>query len=372
MISPGDKIQCKIFTQPAGTFFFTILPAEDVILISEARERKYDPKLEEYTDGIERKLSAKQVREIAEFVITENAMFPTPIIIALEDNTYLVNPKDFSLTFNNNFKKGEIIDGQHRIAGIKLAMETTKDTAILDDLKKMELPILFALDTDTFERALIFATINENQRPVSKSFVFDLFGLYPYQSPQKMAHIIALSLNKNPTSPWYRKIKMLGYCTISKKDSIKEGLPLESLTQGTFVRELMQHIKKSGRLRKFYDHEDDLAIAKILLSVFSSVKRVWNNLWDDDKYIISKSVGFTGVIRALPELHEYASNKDVKYFLRGSTNTYFDDIFRNVDLILKNEKKELTGKYFQAGTGANDLTKAIRKAINNVTSESEE
>lgn len=142
---------------------------------------------------------------------------------------------NIGLLIDHDSLKAEIIDGQHRIAGIKLAIESTKNQSVRNTLENIDLPVLLVLGLTIRERALIFSIINGKQQQVPKSVVYDLFGLYEGKCPEKFAHDVVLALNISEKSPWNRKLKMLGYKTPGSK---------ESLSQGTFVKELLILIKK--------------------------------------------------------------------------------------------------------------------------------
>ncbi|MBL1917816.1 DGQHR domain-containing protein, partial [Klebsiella pneumoniae] len=64
----------------------------------------------------------------------------------------------------------QVIDGQHRLAGLEEAME--------EDPKVGEMDILVTLceSLTTPQAAKIFLNINTEQKPVPKSLIYDLFG----------------------------------------------------------------------------------------------------------------------------------------------------------------------------------------------------
>jgi hypothetical protein len=96
------------------------------------------------------------------------------------------------------------------------------------------------IDATEEQKALIFATINGKQTKVPASLIYDLFAVTKTRSPYKTAHEIARALNSTPTSPWYRRLKMLG-----KKTAPGSA---ESLSQGTFVKFLLPRISSEPDL----------------------------------------------------------------------------------------------------------------------------
>jgi DGQHR domain-containing protein len=91
-----------------------------------------------------------------------------------------------------------VVDGQHRLFGFE---------AVSDERKKMPLACAIFLDLPTPQQASVFATINFNQKPVSKSQTYELFGYNlddePPESwsPEKLSVFIARKLNVDPQSP---------------------------------------------------------------------------------------------------------------------------------------------------------------------------
>ena len=118
--------------QPIGTFYIGMLPAETVIKIAHVKKRKYDSDKSTTFGGVQRPESDSRINEIAKYCSDPDATFPTPIIISVDENSkYTLNGN--VLEFNDDEFFGEVIDGQHRIKGIKKS----------DYIDKFELPIIF-------------------------------------------------------------------------------------------------------------------------------------------------------------------------------------------------------------------------------------
>jgi DGQHR domain-containing protein len=162
------------------------------------------------------------------------------------------------------------------------------------------------------ERAYVFSIINSKQTPVSKSLIYDLFFLAETRSPQKTCHGIARLMNSDEQSPFWKRLKMLG----------RKEHEFASLSQGCFIKYLMPliskrpdddliHIKKKEKLqddstlplRYYFIREEDEAIYKILLNLFTAVKDIFPVEWNHpDKFILSKTVGYGAIMRALPAM----------------------------------------------------------------------
>lgn len=189
-----------------------------------------------YNNSIQRSVEKSRVEKIADYLINDpDATFPTNIVLHIPKE--IIENYDKDETDNVTIKINEkvfrevekangniyitIIDGQHRIKGIEVAIERLK--SIIDDLIKtlrgqdngelteklkysqerldnllnIELVVTFFVDKVLEYQAMIFSTINRTQKRVSPSLVYSLFGLDTDDTPQKTALQIVLQLNSH-------------------------------------------------------------------------------------------------------------------------------------------------------------------------------
>lgn len=142
-----------------------------------------------------------------------------------------------------------IIDGQHRIRGIEVAIERLQEEAEkhnnilahtkLENLLNMELAISYFIDKSLEYQAMIFSTINRTQKRVSQDLVYSLFGLSSEDTPYKTALEVTLALNAHPKSPFYHRIKLYG------GDYDKKMSP--PLSQATMIKSIVGLISESLR-----------------------------------------------------------------------------------------------------------------------------
>lgn len=204
--------------QPVGNFYAIKINAADLIPIAESKQRKpYNN-----SSGVQRKLDNQRINHIADYSKTQNAMFPTPIILSANSSYVDISFSSNTLSIKDNYIKENreyfsIVDGQHRLAGMERA-ETSE---------RFELLALLTFDTTLEEDADIFIAINKNQKPVTKSLVYDLFGLSSTRSVEKFLHEISVAINESNKSSMKNHIKMLGYKT--------DELLSPNITQGALV-----------------------------------------------------------------------------------------------------------------------------------------
>lgn len=319
---------------------------------------------------VQRRLNSAKIESIAKFLINDiQAIFPTNIVLAIP-NQIIVSyeereTNDIILTLDSKVAdeidkrdKGEngniyisIIDGQHRIRGIEVAIEKL-ERAIennsplfdipnqqlpekLQKLKDIEVPVAFFIDPVLEYQAMIFSTINRTQTKVSQDLVYSLFGLTEDDSPQKTALNIVNALNGSQKSPFYKRIRLAGSTTSkAAKEFYKEGYPI--LSQATMVKSILYMItnkndaeverNKSRKyfhknsnsdlvFREFYANNQDSEIIKILYLFFTAVQEVFldedgNSLWNDkEQYnkptnILQTTIGYESLLSILKMIIE--------------------------------------------------------------------
>jgi len=266
----SNKVSYIKIDQPIGTMFLTKLPAKIVSEISATFNRKpYNDNVSRY-EGIQRRLEPARVKSIAEFCKRDDAMFPTPIILSAPSNSFIINEEDQTITISEDGIYCSIIDGQHRIEGIK-------DSGYID---KFELLIEFVFDTDPARDAYLFSVINGNQKPMSKSLIYDLFAVTKARTVEKLCNKIMRELNSNIKSKMIGKIKMLGY-----KD---EFSPNGVVSQARLVDELKKLISDNTS-RDNYDIEVGNELKE--LNAEKYIFREWFVYRDDEK-IIDENIKF--------------------------------------------------------------------------------
>jgi DGQHR domain-containing protein len=317
--------------QPIGEFHVGVVRADDLLRICE-----FDYRRMHYTGGyidylgIQRKLDQKRVHEIAQYVKTIDACFPTSIVISVDEKCARIEPTDREgFNFLRIFAYEDpvsselsvpldhvatIIDGQHRLMGLKEA-----------DKLDFELPLSVFVGIDDATEASMFSTVNLSQTKVNKSLVFDLFSLAKSRSPEKTCHEIVVNLDRLSDSPFQGKIKRLGVAT--------EGRFGETLSQATVVKGLLPYIsddplfdrdigKRMGfwepllagdvKRRIFYEffrRNEDEKILHNVVNYFNAIKERWPTAWSGTGTgnIINRTNGFNAFVRFLRPAYLYCT-----------------------------------------------------------------
>lgn len=335
------------FEQPIGSFFMTAMPASFVSRIMLVKERSLG--------GVQREDSKARILEIARYCDDPDATFPTPIILSVKSSDIII--EGAFVDFKDGSQYAEVLDGQHRIKGIAKSSK----------IDHFYLPVVFVIDATEEQKAYIFSIINSKQTRVSPSLIYDLFDVVESRSPQKTCHELARSLNASETSPFFERLKMLG----------KGGGENSSLSQGAFVKALLPLISKdpdgialriknkleltpeSLPFNSYFIAGKDEFILKILTNLFSAAKEVFTREWDNPKnYILSKSIGFTAIMRAYPKIHLVGQTR------KDLSKEYFIEYFNEFKVVLEQDGYELTSKYFNASEpSVKDLTTLLEKTV---------
>lgn len=324
--------------QPIGSFYITKMLANELVELVNVTPRSANN-----PEAIQREESKKRIKEISHYCSDPDATFPTPIIVSIYEEADITK-KDFIFQINTNSgrKIGEVIDGQHRLKGIK-------ESNYAD---RFELPVILMFNLTEQEKAYVFSIINSKQTKVSSSLIYDLFALSRHRSPQKSAHEIARAFNNDLESPFYGRLKMLG-----KKQKDQE---IAILSQGTFVKYLIELLSKDPDhdyrkskqgipldsnnnlpLRIYFIENKDEIILKILLNLFQALKDVFPKYWENpDNNILWKTTGYTAIMKSFNDLYEIGDTKnDLSYdFFRQAFEIFKDHLEEN--------NIELTGDVF--------------------------
>lgn len=378
-----DKIIIKGFpvSQNGQDFIIGKAPIGEILKYTRYTERliiAYDEEEKPiYNEHVQRKVDSSRTRQIANFLLKDKeAIFPTNIVLNIP--IIIIESQDetdgiISLTLVENVAEQvekakrdgsdnadifvTIIDGQHRIRGIEVAIDDLSKRIEkagdfdernmlqiqLDNLLKMELVVSFFIDKDLEFQAMTFSTINRTQRRVSQDLVYELFGLTSDDSPQKTSLEVALALNAHPKSPFYRRIKLYGG-TYTKEDSrpLSQAAMIKSIIRGicTSIQSAESEryqdrrafkdksIGKSLPFRQFYaDNRDDL-ISDCMFYFFNSIRKELGLYWNYDgqtkpQNILQSTVGYEALMNLLAEIMQ---RENLCSFEKDTFDTYVEKL----------------------------------------------
>lgn len=332
--------------QPIGDFFVGAISPIDLCHIADADVRRLEENEMDRYIGIQRRLDPKRVNDIKNYVEKADATFPTGVILAVPRGNVEFDPKSRTLRIFATEDRGlasiaSIIDGQHRVAGLQ---KLSKDI-------QFDVPVSVFVGASTPTQANIFATVNLAQTKVNKSLVYDLLDYESYRSPEKIAHDVAITLDRHVASPMKGRIKRLGFAERGADD---EGTKWEIVTQAVIVESLAPLLAPSDARRKgilsvfsqkttlidiekhpfieLYRSERDIDLGQCIMNYFRAVEGRWPQAWNDLKRkgnVLPKTNGIKALFRFLRLAHPIAT--------KGNPNSIaeveqYRALFDNVDL----------------------------------------
>lgn len=223
-----------------------------------------------------------------------------------------------------------IIDGQHRLKGLvhledrlknivgqpELGIGQTPDEDLnqkrLQMLRNLKIPITLLVDFDLAEQAMVFATVNFNQKTVPRSLYFDIFGAFESDRVTTISftHELVLHLNNSDKSPLKGMIKLLG---------TGPGLVSQAFL-GQRLSLLIDPALPKAAFKSFFlrrqkgDREASRQMGTIIRSFFAAVRKELFYAWpvpkDDGTYsaysynfILCKSMAMSGLIAVLGDIY---------------------------------------------------------------------
>lgn len=271
-------------------FYLTKLPAKVVAKISYAAVRGRD--VEE--GAIQRVLNTSRIGGIKAFTLA-GGDYPNAIVLNWVSEINKLKPIMGDISFSDADDSAQIIDGQHRVAGIREAIEERKS------IGDLELPVVIYNGLTTKECADIFLAINEEQKPAPRSLVFDLFGLASTElvDPAAVrARDIALFLNDDKVSPYNDEIKLPG-------GKMRKG----GIALSTAVVAIKPLVEDKGSFDQIglTNLEDQ---RRVILNLFLALEEKYHEKWDDKDNAFLWAAGFTAALQFLHlKLMSYCSGK---------------------------------------------------------------
>ncbi|OLF81669.1 hypothetical protein AWH63_11210 [Marinobacter sp. C18] len=326
-----EETKAIVVQQPFGDFYIVSIPASKLVKVVHSIPAEYtDGQL----DGVQRAVNNKRIEDISRFCLTEKPLFPNTIILAanMKDDGDLVEDEqqwfvdDGVLVIPSDMKAASIVDGQHRIEGMKKALAQGMDD--------FDLVCAIYMDLPTAKQAEVFATINFNQQKVDKSLAYQLFGYDlettepEYWSPDTLAISITRILGKQRSSPFKNHIgfgtkeselvfddevekqrfeedpwkiststMVAGISSLISKNSVRDRYSLHKKRFFKKDRTVLDlGSKPIPPLRSLYLEFEDETIYLIVEGFFLSVD---SNFWGNSETLLRKTIGIQALFDIL-------------------------------------------------------------------------
>lgn len=304
-------------------FWVTRMPAKHLAVCSYAAVRGKDDE----EGAVQRVLNRSRIASIKEFVLG-GGTFPNSVILNWVKPA-TIRTKDTAIEYLPEKVSAQIIDGQHRIAGLKAAIASNSK------IGSLEMPVVVFTNLSTKECADIFLSINTEQKSVPKSLVFDLYAVASegiVDIAAQRARDIATYLNDEEESPYCGEIKFPG------SPRKRGGVALSSV-----VSALKPLVEDKGSFEQIGANELELQ-QQIVLNLFKALANKYKDQWEDKSNPFIYAGGFVAAVRFLQlKLLPHCN-------ITGSfTQESFEDVLdlKKDDLISQDEVRNKAGQEVQ-------------------------
>lgn len=342
-------------------------------------------------EDFQRDPNEDRINKIAKFLNTEDyAFFPNSIIA----NCELINDwEDYNIDENNSLndfiglvnrpkylsflsKDGEnyhlytpniknsilVIDGQHRLEGLKKAKDEIKNN--------YDLIVIFIIGFDRSVIAKQFYTINYEQKAVNKSLLYQLTGEFTTEVDElSFMHNVVKLLNEIPDSPFFGRVKMLGK---APKEFTKEEKLLLSISQAFLIDALIRYVSETAKgsiyppifLRYYKKPEEHIYIVRALARFFNAVRNIkpeWNNPGGS---LLSKGMGIGALVKTFNLLFPMIFKNEMQNEWSKIADLKIED-YQRILAGLENIDFSTNGPYGKTGSAGNinkikeDIIKAL-------------
>jgi len=196
------------------------------------------------------------------------------------------------------------VDCQHRLG-------------YLNDLT-MVLPFMCFLGLSEREEMQVFNIINSKAKGLSTSLLdFHDATLTNDLAVERPELFIALHLNNNSDSPWYRQLDLGGTST-------------SGLLRRASLRTMQKAIKRFLRQSRMLDRHGPEVVAQFVLDFWIAVSTLLREAWDDPRHhLINKGVGVYALMSIAGDLYEEAVRGNQSFdkkFLMGTLSEFIQDV----------------------------------------------
>lgn len=302
-------------------FLLCAFPVKLLAYISYASIRGYDAE----EGAIQRVLNPRRITSIKAYTL-QKGDYPTSVVLNWTNTQNPLTHTTNEVLVPYSERSAQLIDGQHRVAGLRAAME--ENPAI----GELEIPVALFEHLNTADCASIFLSINTEQKPVPRSLVFDLYGIVDENiadAAAVRARDIVLELNQEIGSAYYEQIKLPG------SPRRRGGIALS--TAVTAIKPLVEE-KGDFEQRGIADFEIQ---KQVISNYFNALKDRYGQKWDTKENAFMYASGFIAAVDFLRiKLLSYGHTH------KSYTQKTFYDVIQLVqnDLIMQEEVKGKGGK----------------------------
>jgi len=362
---PAVKIQ-----QGKRVLFLTAFTVKDFLRGDFYRVDRLDVKKAE---GMQRLLKEPRVksfgRDIIDAIESEETFLPTSVFLATSGSIGYDESKR-EIFFDSSPDAGicplDIVDGQHRIEGMKWVVNNHSDGKSLQDFP---IATVIAPNFSEAEKMLQFVVVNTKQERVDQGVTQHIIARFTqmYQV-EKIPHLprwlkkamesgdvdkalsIVKALNDDADSPWHNRIRLAD----------EQRSPNRTVTQKAFVNSVKKHLLVRNH-PLHYIQRNEQQLIKILKNFWKAVNSIFVDEETEGQTVVFKTTGLdlfhailAPVMNRLAKEREYTTNAFEKCinsatgFLAGDATEIMSADFWRVGSTASGLNRGATGKLAKA------------------------
>jgi DGQHR domain-containing protein len=216
------KIDVIPIRQDGHTLLLAAMTANDLLSFTDIDRFRASLPTTDPNQGYQRPEEIARAKKVAKYVSQPDPLMPTAVLLNARDNSSNYDVADCKFTLDDAIKL-QVMDGQHRRAGLRYAIKEMGKT----DLQDYQLPVVITLGLSKVEEMMQFRTVNGTQKSVRTDLVnMILSHIASEQGEDEIPDteiwkiVVARAterLNANEDSVWYDMIIMPDETGYTKK-----------------------------------------------------------------------------------------------------------------------------------------------------------
>ncbi len=251
-------VQAVPFKQGSHTLLVTALPAKDLLDLATIDRYNSDIAATDAKQGYQRPEERARAKKISKYLNeSDDVLLPTTILLSARGGRLSFDNSTSLLTLDENYPL-QIVDGQHRIAGLRHAIHEAGNTKLLN----FPVPVVIMQGLDKVKEMQQFATVNGTQKSVRTDLVNMILSqimaakgeeaIPPKDLWKVVVSRVIERLNNNPESVWDDMIVMPDQFAYKKKEiKLKPKLANRRIVRAT---SFMQSLKNLYKYLTEYKH----------------------------------------------------------------------------------------------------------------------
>jgi len=295
--------------------------------------------------GYQREPSKSRINSLSRGILERRVDLPTAVLLSERSNLLkdiIVNDEEFDIDLSKYDEvKFYIVDGQHRIASLKKAIDSNN---VDPGIRKIKIPFICMIGATEIEEMTQFYTINDTAKSISTSLAFALlkersagdeqFAKHLSEETVEKWKVTAQEMTEKISSQkggiWYRRIRL---------PNMEKGST--TATSANFAKSL-KPILDLYIFKKLADLEKKV---QVLTAYWNAVRNVIPEAFEDPlKYSIQKGIGIDVVHGIYPVIADSIRGSGNSLFEPNSYTTYLQNLLELTGV--NGSGKQVTGADF--------------------------